>query len=337
MNGLLGGKTLFISGGSRGIGLAIALRAARDGANVALIAKTAEPNPRLPGTSTRPPRRSRPPAATRLPIVGDVRDEDGGRGRGRRGGRALRRHRRVRQQRQRDQPVGHRGAGDEALRPHAGHQHARHVRRHPRLHPAPASGRRTRTSSRCRRRSASSRAGSGPHVAYTIAKYGMSLCALGFAAEFRDAGIASNALWPRTLIATAAVQNLLGGEDAMAASRKPELVRGRRLRGHHPAQPRVHRQHVPVRGRARRGGRHRLRRLRVRPGSDTAGGHVRRPHLTMNDHILTEFPDGIPTPQSSVKVLPSRVDRVRRQRMRMRPRRHADAGVGDDVTALIPA
>jgi citronellol/citronellal dehydrogenase len=63
----------------------------------------------------------------------------------------------------------------------------------------------------------------GPHVAYTIAKYGMSLCALGFAAEFRDAGIASNALWPRTLIATAAVQNLLGGEDAMAASRKPEL------------------------------------------------------------------------------------------------------------------
>ena len=63
----------------------------------------------------------------------------------------------------------------------------------------------------------------GPHVAYTIAKYGMSMCALGFAAEFRDDGIASNALWPRTLIATAAVQNLLGGDEAMAASRKPQL------------------------------------------------------------------------------------------------------------------
>ena len=63
----------------------------------------------------------------------------------------------------------------------------------------------------------------GPHVAYTIAKYGMSMCALGFAEEFRDAGIASNALWPRTLIATAAVQNLLGGDEAMAASRKPAL------------------------------------------------------------------------------------------------------------------
>jgi citronellol/citronellal dehydrogenase len=63
----------------------------------------------------------------------------------------------------------------------------------------------------------------GPHIAYTIAKYGMSLCALGFAEEYRVAGIASNALWPRTLIATAAVQNLLGGDEAMAASRKPEL------------------------------------------------------------------------------------------------------------------
>jgi citronellol/citronellal dehydrogenase len=63
----------------------------------------------------------------------------------------------------------------------------------------------------------------GPHVAYTIAKYGMTLCALGFAAELAGDGIASNALWPRTLIATSAVQNLLGGEAAMAASRTPQL------------------------------------------------------------------------------------------------------------------
>jgi citronellol/citronellal dehydrogenase len=63
----------------------------------------------------------------------------------------------------------------------------------------------------------------GPHIGYTLAKYGMSLLALGWAAEFAEAGIASNALWPRTLIATAAVQNLLGGEAAMEKSRKPEL------------------------------------------------------------------------------------------------------------------
>jgi len=63
----------------------------------------------------------------------------------------------------------------------------------------------------------------GPHVGYTVAKYGMTLCALGFAAEFAADGIASNALWPRTLIATAAVQNLLGGEVAMARARRPEL------------------------------------------------------------------------------------------------------------------
>jgi citronellol/citronellal dehydrogenase len=63
----------------------------------------------------------------------------------------------------------------------------------------------------------------GPHIGYTIAKYGMSLCALGFAEEFREAGIASNALWPRTLIATAAARNLLGGDEAMATSRRPEL------------------------------------------------------------------------------------------------------------------
>jgi citronellol/citronellal dehydrogenase len=63
----------------------------------------------------------------------------------------------------------------------------------------------------------------GPHIGYTIAKYGMTLCALGFAEELREAGVASNALWPRTLIATAAVQNLLGGDAAMAVARRPEL------------------------------------------------------------------------------------------------------------------
>ena len=63
----------------------------------------------------------------------------------------------------------------------------------------------------------------GPHIGYTIAKYGMTPVRLGFAEEFREDGIASNALWPRTLIATAAVQNLLGGDEAMASARKPDL------------------------------------------------------------------------------------------------------------------
>jgi citronellol/citronellal dehydrogenase len=63
----------------------------------------------------------------------------------------------------------------------------------------------------------------GPHIGYTLAKYGMSLLALGWAAEFAGDGIASNALWPRTLVATAAVQNLLGGDEAMARSRRPEI------------------------------------------------------------------------------------------------------------------
>jgi citronellol/citronellal dehydrogenase len=64
----------------------------------------------------------------------------------------------------------------------------------------------------------------GPHLAYTLAKFGMSMCTLGMAVEYADAGIAFNSLWPRTIIATAAVQNLLGGDAAMAQSRKPEIV-----------------------------------------------------------------------------------------------------------------
>ena len=63
-----------------------------------------------------------------------------------------------------------------------------------------------------------------PHPAYTMAKYGMSLCVLGMAEEFRDQGVAVNALWPRTAIATAAVQNLLGGDQSTRGSRKPEIV-----------------------------------------------------------------------------------------------------------------
>jgi len=154
-------KTLFISGGSRGIGLEIALRAARDGANVALIAKTGEPDPRLEGTVFTAAEEIEAQGGQALPIVGDIRDES-------------------RVEAAVAAAVERFGGIDVCVN-------------------------------------------NASHIAYTIAKYGMSLCALGFAAEFREAGIASNALWPRTLIATAAVQNLLGGDAAMAVSRKPQL------------------------------------------------------------------------------------------------------------------
>ena len=219
----LEGKTLFISGGSRGIGLAIALRAARDGANVALIAKTAEPHPKLEGTVYTAAEQIEAAGGQALPIVGDIRDEASVAAAvdaavERFGGIDV-----VRQQRLRDRPARHRGARPQALRPDAGHQHPRHLRRHQGLRPAPA-----RAPQNPHILTLSPPIGLkpqwlGPHIAYTIAKYGMSLCALGLAEEFREAGIASNALWPRTLIATAAVQNLLGGDAAMARARRPEV------------------------------------------------------------------------------------------------------------------
>jgi citronellol/citronellal dehydrogenase len=219
----LAGRTLFISGGSRGIGLAIALRAARDGANVALIAKTAEPHPKLEGTVFTAADQIEQAGGGALPIVGDVRDEQ----------QVLAAV---------DQAVERFGgidvcvnnasainlAGTEALEmkrydlmqdintrgtfvvskaciPHLKRSENPHVvTLSPPLNMDP-------------------RWFKG-HVAYTIAKYGMSMCTIGMAEEFRDDGIAFNALWPRTIIATAAVQNLLGGEEAMARSRKPELV-----------------------------------------------------------------------------------------------------------------
>ena len=217
-------KTLFISGGSRGIGLEIGLRAARDGANVALIAKTAEPDPRLPGTVFTAAEEIEAAGGTALPIVGDIRDETAvadavGATAERFGGidvcinnasainlsgtEAL-------EMKRYDlmQDINTRGTFvvTRACIPHLKRATNPHI-----LTLSPPISLEPRWL--------------GPHVAYTIAKYGMSLCALGFAAEFRDAGIASNALWPRTLIATAAVQNLLGGEEAMAASRSRRCTR----------------------------------------------------------------------------------------------------------------
>jgi len=218
----LKGKTMFISGGSRGIGLEIALRAARDGANVALIAKTGEPHPRLPGTVFTAAEEIEAAGGHALPIVGDIRDEMGV---GAAVAATVERFGGV------DVCVNNASAidlsGTEALEmkrydlmqdintrgtfvvsraciPHLKRAENPHI-----LTLSPPISLEPRWL--------------GPHIAYTIAKYGMSLCALGFAEKLRADGIGSNALWPRTLIATAAVQNLLGGDQAMAASRKPQL------------------------------------------------------------------------------------------------------------------
>ena len=218
----LAGRTMFISGASRGIGLAIALRAARDGANVALIAKTAEPHPKLEGTIHTAAAAIEEAGGQALPIVGDIRDEEQvfaavAQAAERFGGidicvnnaSAIN----LSSTEQLDmkrydlmQDINARGTFvcSKACIPHLREGDNPHI-----LTLSPPISLEPRWL--------------GGHIAYTMAKYGMSLCALGLAEELRGDGIASNALWPRTLVATAAVQNLLGGDAAMAKARKPEI------------------------------------------------------------------------------------------------------------------
>jgi citronellol/citronellal dehydrogenase len=213
---------MFISGGSRGIGLAIALRAARDGANVALVAKTDQPHPKLEGTIHTAAEEIEKAGGTALPIVGDIRDEESVTGAveaavARFGGidicvnnasainltgteaTEMKRYDLM-------QDINARGTFlvSKSCVPHLRHAENPHV-----LTLSPPLSLDPRWAKN--------------HVAYTIAKYGMSLCTLGMAAEFADDGIAFNSLWPRTLVATAAVQNLLGGDAAMARARKPDV------------------------------------------------------------------------------------------------------------------
>jgi citronellol/citronellal dehydrogenase len=215
-------KTLFISGASRGIGLAIALRAARDGANVALIAKTAEPHPKLEGTVYTAAEQIEEAGGKALPIVGDIRDEAQvesavAQAVERFGGIdvCVNNASAINLARPEDlelkrydlmQDINVRGtfAVSRACTPHLRKASNPHI-----LTLSPPISLEPRWLA--------------PHVGYTIAKYGMTLCALGFAQDLAEDGVASNTLWPRTLIATAAVQNLLGGDEAMHRSRKPEL------------------------------------------------------------------------------------------------------------------
>ena len=215
------GKTMFISGASRGIGLAIAKRVAADGANVALVAKTAEPHPKLPGTIFTAAKEIEEAGGQALPIVGDVRDGDSV---------AAAVAKAVEQFGGIDMCVNNASAIN------LGSIEDVPLKRFDLMNGIQIRG--TYAVSQACIPHMKGRA--NPHIltlsppvllepkwlrptGYMMAKFGMTLCALGVAEEMRQHGIASNTLWPRTAIATAAVQNLLGGDEMMARSRKPEV------------------------------------------------------------------------------------------------------------------
>ncbi|MEM8878254.1 MAG: NAD(P)-dependent oxidoreductase [Pseudomonadota bacterium] len=219
----MAGKTLFITGASRGIGLAIGLRAARDGANIAIAAKTDQPHPKLPGTIHTAAEEIEAAGGKALPLICDVRDESS-------------------VQQAVDKTVDAFGGVDICINnasaisltgtletemkrfdlmhqvntrgtflvtrtclPHLLEAENPHV-----IMLSPPLDLQTKWFA--------------PHTAYSIAKYGMSLCVLGMAGEFKSRGVAVNALWPRTTIATAAIKNVLGGDALMQASRTPDIL-----------------------------------------------------------------------------------------------------------------
>jgi citronellol/citronellal dehydrogenase len=216
-------KTLFITGASRGIGLAIALRAARDGANIAIAAKTTEPHPKLEGTIFTAAEAIERAGGKALPIAVDIRDEA-----------AV--NNAVERTAERfggvDIVVNNASAVSVTDTP------GTEMKRFDLMHQINTRGTFlvTKTALPYLEKATNPHVlmlsppldmrerWFAPHLAYTMAKYGMSLCVLGFAGEFRARGIAVNALWPRTTIATAAIRNLLGGDAVMRASRKPEIL-----------------------------------------------------------------------------------------------------------------
>ncbi|RKG96230.1 NAD(P)-dependent oxidoreductase [Corallococcus sp. CA053C] len=219
----LQGKTLFITGASRGIGLAMALRAARDGANIVIAAKTTDPHPKLPGTIYTAAKEIEAAGGKALPCVVDIRNEEqihaavakavetfGGIDILINNASAISLTGTLETPLKRFDlmhGINTRGtfACSQACLPYLKKSKNPHI-----LNNSPPLNMEARWF--------------GPHVAYTMAKFGMSMCVLGMAEEFKDEGIAVNALWPRTVIATAAVQNLLGGDDTIKGSRSPEIM-----------------------------------------------------------------------------------------------------------------
>jgi len=219
----LAGKTVFITGASRGIGKAIGLRAARDGANIVVIGKTAEPHPKLDGTVHTAAAEMETAGGRGLACIADIRFEE-------------------QVQAAVDAAVAAFGGIDILVNNASAIDLSptldTSMKRYDLMH-----GINTRgtflTSKLCLPHLLKAAnphilnisppldlapVWFAPHVAYTMAKYGMSLCVLGMSAEFQSRGVAVNALWPRTTIATAAVRNLLGGDDVIRRSRKPEIM-----------------------------------------------------------------------------------------------------------------
>ncbi|CAN7466336.1 SDR family oxidoreductase [Caulobacter sp. LjRoot300] len=219
----LAGKTLFITGASRGIGLAIALRAARDGANIVIAAKTADPHPKLPGTIYTAAEEIEAAGGKALPLVVDVREE-----------------------------ASVQAAVDKAVETFGGIDIcvnnasaisltgtlSTDMKRYDLMHQI--NGRGTFLTSKICLPHLKKAANPhilalsppldikprwfAPHVAYSMAKYNMSLCMLGLAEEFRSDGVACNALWPRTAVATAAIQFALTGEEGLKHCRTVEIM-----------------------------------------------------------------------------------------------------------------
>lgn len=225
INGDLSGKRIFVTGGSRGIGLAIALRAARDGASVAIAAKTSEPNPKLPGTIHSAAQEIRDAGGVALPIQCDLRDEE----------------QIAAAVNQAAQEFG----GIDILINNASAinltpTEATPAKRFDLMFDVNVRGTFLTSQAAIPHLRESAKAGRNPHiltlspplsmkakwfqhhVAYTMAKYGMSMCVLGMSEEFRKTGIAVNALWPRTAIDTAALQMIPGVDTA--ACRTPEIL-----------------------------------------------------------------------------------------------------------------
>ena len=225
ITGDLSGKKIFITGGSRGIGLAIALRAARDGASIAIAAKTSDPNPKLPGTIHTAAEEIRAAGGTALPIQCDLRDEN-----------------------QIADAIAQTAAefgGIDILINNASAinltpTEATPAKRFDLMFDVNVRGTFLASQAAIPHLRASAEAGRNPHiltlspplsmkakwfqhhVAYTMAKYGMSMCVLGMSEEYRKTGIAVNALWPRTAIDTAALQMIPGIDTA--ACRTPEIL-----------------------------------------------------------------------------------------------------------------
>jgi citronellol/citronellal dehydrogenase len=223
MTDSLQGRTIFMSGGSRGIGLAIAVRAAQDGARVAFMAKTAEPHPRLPGTIYSAAEEIEAAGGEALPIVGDVRDAEGVES-------AV------------AQAVERFGGIDVVVNNASAINLASmgdlEVKRFDLMQQINARGTfvvtraclpHLRESAHAHVLTLSPPLSADPrwlrgHSAYTLSKMGMTMLTLGLAADESEHGVAANCLWPRTIIATAAVQNLLGGDEAMIRARTPEIM-----------------------------------------------------------------------------------------------------------------